>query len=147
MEDDIAVYSERIKVPLFNAYYDIAVGTDMPTLKEHSESEYPGLKLSDSVGHHTPGYTYLLHSNEFGSKLTVLISLQELDIPDGPSLESTIVHEAVHVSWYIMDGVGIKVDQDNHEIQCYLIEHIVREITRVVAIAQDSIADNPLDDL
>ena len=147
MEEDIAVYSEKIKVPLFYAYYDVMVGTDMLTLKEHAESQFPGLKLSESVGHHTPGYTYLINHHELGNKLSVLISLEELNVPDGPELEQTIVHEAVHLSWYLMDGVGIKVDQDNHEIQCYLMEHLVKEITRVVDVARDNIMDNPLDDL
>jgi len=142
------VYSEKVKIPLFHAYYDITVGVDMPTLKEHAESQFPGLKLSESVGHHTPGYTYLINHHELGNKLNVLISLEELNIPDGPAIESTIVHEAVHISWYIMDGVGIKVDQDNHEIQCYLMENIVREITRVVEMAREAISPtNDLDDL
>ena len=147
MEEDIAVYSEKIKVPLFHAFYDIMVGTDMLALKDHAEAQFPGLKLSDSVGLHTPGYTYLLNHHELGNQLSVLISLQELDIPDGPTLESTIVHEAIHLSWYIIDGLGIKIDSDNHEIQCYLVESIVKEVTRVVDIARDKIADNPLDDL
>lgn len=147
MEEDIAVYSEKVKVPLFHAYYDIMVGLDMPTLRDHAESLFPGLKLSESVGHHTPGYTYLINHHELGNQLSVLISLEELHIPDGPTIEGTIVHEAVHLSWYIMDGLGIKVNQDNHEIQCYLMEHIVKEINRVVDIGRDNIMNSSLDGL
>jgi len=147
MEEAVAVYSEKIKVPLFYAYYDVMVGVDMIVLKEHAESQFPGLKLSESVGSSTPGYTYLINHHELGNQLCVLVSLEELNIPEGPSLEQTIIHEAVHLSWYLMDGVGIKVDQDNHEIQCYLMEHLVKEITRVVEMAREIIIDNPLDGL
>jgi len=147
MEEDMAVYQEKVKLPLFHAYYDIIVGTDMSTAKIHAEDQHPGLELDVSVGVSTPGYTYVINHGDMGTQLYVLISLQKLDLPDGPDLHSTIVHEACHLSWYVMDGLGIKVNADNHEIQCYLIEQIVREIIRVVDIARDAISDNPLDDL
>ncbi len=147
MEEDMAVYQEKVKLPLFHAYYDIIIGTDMLTAKLHAEDQHPGLELDKGIGISTPGYTYVINHMELGTQLTVLISLQELDIPDGPDLASTIVHEACHLSWYVMDGLGIKVNADNHEIQCYLIEQIVREINRVVDIAREHLSDNPLDDL
>lgn len=39
-----------------------------------------------------------------------------------------VEHEIIHATWYILDHVGIPLSVDNHEIQCYLFEHIKRLI-------------------
>lgn len=42
--------------------------------------------------------------------------------------ESTTWHEALHICWFILDECLVKIDADNHEIQCYLQEHLVDQI-------------------
>lgn len=41
-------------------------------------------------------------------------------------------HEALHMTWFIMKVHGVEVDCDNHEMQTYLQEHIVKQIKRKV---------------
>ena len=63
-------------------------------------------------------------------------------IPEGAPPE-TLAHEAVHLSWYMMDTAGIAVDGDNHEVQAYLVGFFVRELTRLSeAPAEDEIAQD-----
>ena len=37
---------------------------------------------------------------------------------------ATCAHESVHVSWDILDRVGVKITPDNHEAQAYLVDYI-----------------------
>lgn len=39
-----------------------------------------------------------------------------------------IVHECVHMAWFILDRAAVKLDGNNHEAQTYLIEYLVRAI-------------------
>lgn len=47
-----------------------------------------------------------------------------------PKVETEAItwHEALHLATYVLDYVGVKTDPDNHEILCYLQDHIVRLI-------------------
>lgn len=38
--------------------------------------------------------------------------------------DRSIVHEAVHISWYIIDYINIEIDYEDHEIQSRLVEYI-----------------------
>ena len=40
---------------------------------------------------------------------------------------TTILHELLHLTWDILDHVGIDLTADNHEAQTYLLEHLVKQ--------------------
>jgi hypothetical protein len=42
---------------------------------------------------------------------------------------TTLDHELIHATWYILNYAGIEIDSNNHEIQAYLFEHIKRLLT------------------
>lgn len=46
------------------------------------------------------------------------IWLPSLDLT--PEMISTIAHELIHACWFILDSVGIKIQEDNHEALTYL---------------------------
>jgi hypothetical protein len=52
----------------------------------------------------------------------------------------TVVHEVVHISWHLLDYIGIKLDADNHEAQAYLIEFLYNQIMNITA-EQEGIKD------
>ena len=43
--------------------------------------------------------------------------------------DSTLDHEIIHATWYLLEHAGVDISYDNHEIQAYLFEHIKRLIT------------------
>lgn len=149
MEEYFSVYSEKVKVPLFHVSYEVIVASNMKDATVHAESMYPGLKLSQSRTSGALGYSFLLKHDELGNHLCLLVGLagSDFDVEEQPSVLSTIVHEAVHLSWYIMDIVGIEVNAENNEIQAYLIEDIVRNVNKVVKNAEKKLPEEPLDEL
>lgn len=40
----------------------------------------------------------------------------------------TVVHECLHMAWFVLDYVGVEIDQDNHEALAYLQEHLVKQL-------------------
>jgi len=104
---------------------------------------YPGLKFN--VNPNAGGYTCLIKNADHSMSLVVLINTNP-NLERG-SLNSTIVHEATHLSWYILDGLGMKIDSDNHEVQAYLMEDLCREITRVTTRLETIVPIESKDDL
>ncbi len=51
--------------------------------------------------------------------------LQHWDVND------IIAHEALHMSWMLCDYLGIKIDAMNHEPQAYILENIVKQVTKI----------------
>ena len=45
--------------------------------------------------------------------------------------ESTVWHEAHHLARWLNDHHGVSTDNESHEADAYLQEHIVREIKRI----------------
>ena len=41
---------------------------------------------------------------------------------------STLMHEVTHTTFYVLDGAGVKVDANNHEVFCYLQEYIFSKL-------------------
>jgi len=102
---------------------------------------YPGLQMK--IASNVAGYTCVVKHEAYGVGLFILLNTGE--IPNSPTMLSTIVHECTHLSWHILDGVGVDIDQNNHEVQAYVMEELVREVTRIYA---ESIHDDEdLDDL
>jgi hypothetical protein len=64
-----------------------------------------------------------------GKKFLMLIGTGTLTRDD---LERLLVHESLHLSWYVCDAVGIKLSIDNHEAQAYIIEYIYDRISEFV---------------
>ena len=143
-ENGISVYMEKVKCPLFHAYYDIIVGFDTDTIKEQIRDCYPGINLDSQLTNSTLGYAFSVQHPDHGLGFTLVFNLGAQNWEGNPGLDSTIVHECCHLSWFIMDGVGVKVDGDNHEVQCYLIEDFQRQAKRVIKIAKGK---KPLDSL
>lgn len=42
--------------------------------------------------------------------------------------KSCLDHELIHITWYILDYYGIKLEVDNNEIQAYLFEYLKNKI-------------------
>ena len=47
---------------------------------------------------------------------------------------STIEHEAIHLTWDILDHVGVQITNDNHEAFTYFYEHILKQIRENLGI-------------
>ena len=43
----------------------------------------------------------------------------------------TIVHESVHVSWYLDDIVGLNLNYDSQETQAYMVDYVFGEIMKM----------------
>lgn len=46
---------------------------------------------------------------------------------DYPDFMDAVSHECFHMTYFILDSVGVEIDGDNHEAACYLLGYLVRK--------------------
>lgn len=78
------------------------------------------------IGSNADGTAMILEEAETGDKAFIIRLSPGIRNPD--NLAKTIVHECLHMSWYVLDYVGVEIDADNHEAQAYLQEDIFDSI-------------------
>ena len=141
MEDSCLVYHESVRVPMFHASYEVIVGSRLADCLTHVSSLCGGVKLmKDGEPANIPGYSCVVSGQKVGKCFYVMIALDDVYEIGFPPVSSTIIHEATHLSWFILDGLGIRVNAENHEVQCYMMEHLVSDITRIVESTKDKMS-------
>jgi hypothetical protein len=141
------IYHESVELPMFYAKYEVIVGMYMDEILTHMRELVGGVELIDREKFgsiHIPGYTCVVKGPMVGTNFYVFVCINEHNPPAWPRIEDTIVHEATHLSWFILDNLNINITADNHEIQCYMMEHLVRDITHVTNRAKERILPNEL---
>ena len=139
--EEVFVYHESVECPMFNISYEVIVASDLDSCLTHVSNLCGGVKvMKEGEPTNIPGYSCIVSGKKVGKCFYVMIALDDTYDIGFPALSSTIVHEATHLSWFILDGLGIRSTADNHEVQCYLMEHLVAEITRVVDSTKDKIS-------
>lgn len=118
-----------LQVPLFHVTYNCIVGNGTDSLMQHADLLFPGLNLAKKIKGVLGGYTCLITSNK-AEELVIMINTDVINAPG--TVERRIAHECLHLSWYILDAVGITITSDNHEIQAYLIESLIEEVNKAV---------------
>ena len=54
--------------------------------------------------------------------------------------QGTLIHELLHASWSLLDYVGIKLTENNHEAQAYLLDYLYTQVMNITA-EQDGIKE------
>lgn len=111
---------KRIHIPLYNTTFLTAVGSKQD-FADHVIVKYK-TDVSNDLLDMDAGVFFLDAKHNYQD---CLVFLEEETLEP-----STLVHEMIHMSWFILDRVGIKIDVNNHEAQTYLVEFLVNEITK-----------------
>lgn len=134
----VEIYHEKIKLPLYHVHYDVMVSSSMKQMVEHVNVLFPGLGMK--VPETALGYSaVILHAS--GNTMMVLINTSTRKAEE-PSVTRTIVHESTHLSWNIMEALGLKVSEDDNEVQAYLMEEIVDRIYSAVKDAKIPLSED-----
>lgn len=140
----ISVYQESVKIPLFHGNYEVLVGNYMDELMAHMRELLGGINIIDRDKHGSidmPGYTCVIKGSHVPTTFFVFICVNDMKL-NWPATISTIVHEATHLSWFILDHLKIEINPDNHEVQCYLMEDLVKQISAVVDRAKNKLGSD-----
>jgi len=113
----------KLELPLFHASYDLFIGPASKPIQEHIGETFPTLNYT--LPANATGHTSLIDCPVAGKGVIVVLNTF---MSDDIEVDDTIHHEAVHVSWMILNALGIKITYDNHEIQAYLLEHVIKDI-------------------
>ena len=107
----------RIKVPLYNVQLCIYYG------------KYKDLKkINDSLGYNE--FAESIYGKSFWNSETNRFRMFLRD--DTEITAGTIAHECKHIVNFIFEARGIKLDLDNDEAECYLLEWLVDKIYSII---------------
>lgn len=109
--------SKNIEIPLYHQYLQIIVCDDAEKEIDQINKKYP----SNIDKFEFSGYAE-------GSGKFNLIVLNKKYLTDEAFAASTIAHEALHITSFVMKRVGMHPDVNNDEAQAYLLSWIVEQV-------------------
>lgn len=103
-------------IPLYDIGVTVYVSSDMIHNVTTANKDF-GIKIENS--------NCLAKSIQFSSGSETKFAML---IKDDDKMAQVIAHESLHLSWYICEYLGIKLNYENHEAQAYILEHIVGKV-------------------
>ena len=150
-DDGISIYHESLRLPMFDVNYEVVVCNFMDEAFIHIRKMLGmNLEIVDRDKHGSldmPGYAFVIKGSMIPTGFYVIIPVDmkgNLANRGWRALSSRIVHQATHLSWFILDHLTIDINSDNHQVQCYVMEHLVEGITEVVDRAKEKLSDSEL---
>ena len=107
----------RIEIPVYKTYVELYAFETIDTSRGLLEHKYKNTKFD--IKENSLGYSTWFKNK--GENKFIIVITNETNV-------ATIAHECVHLTWYILESVGVKVNLENHEAQAYLLEYIIFEI-------------------
>ena len=120
MEEPILYHEEKI-LPLLNVKYNLLIAASMDRMLAHIEDMYEGVMLTGNP--EATSYTCIVNDGFSGRNCFVLINKDKIKEDS-----TTLIHEAVNISWYALDCIGLTLNEKTKVIQGYLCEEIYKEI-------------------
>lgn len=116
---------KRILIPIYSHIVELYYGDG----KDFEDTILKKYNCSfDNFDRYTNGYSAILEKNTGKyDELHLILFLSSFDNPD-KKLVHTIHHEAIHTAYFILDRVGVKISEDNHETLTYLSGYIAQEV-------------------
>lgn len=113
----------ELPIDIYEKHVTIYVAATMSDAIKAAEQDYKTeLHEPDDIpSEGCYGYAIRLVKNGVMANL-VLLNMGAAE--RGADILSTCAHEAIHVSWDILDWVGVKISGDNHEAQTYLADYV-----------------------
>ena len=134
MEEPI-LYHEEVILPLFNIKYNVIVSKSMDMMAAHVEDMYDGIPLN--INPETMAYTCVLRHSIHGTGYFVLINSEKLK-----DNRNSLVHEAVNLSWVLLENIGVELSKDTKVIQGYMCETIYKQLLKVMDEADETNIDS-----
>lgn len=111
-----------LMVELLSTEYFVFTDSDL-MIKYLKEKFEPNEDVENDLQYCT-GYTIAIYDKIGLVSLFLYLPKKYSDI--------TTAHETLHLTYRIFEKVGIKIDQDNHEIQTYLQGYLMKQIKEKV---------------
>ena len=108
----------QITIQPFGAKCDVWMGDFHKNITE-IENTYPGAEFGDIKN--LKNMAAVLEVADGGKFFVMFLSDKQ-----------GLTHEAIHLSWMILSSCGVKLTPENHEIQAYLVDHIIEEVCKNV---------------
>ena len=113
---------EKIEIPLFHGHFELYKDQTMEVMLKDVQAKHGKINFPDLTN--ALGFSAVTSSG-----VCIILINTRMRAASEPTMAKTINHEALHLSWYILDALGIELTVNNHEIQAYLLEFIIDRIS------------------
>jgi len=122
MEEKTILEYKRISIPVYGDIVELYYGEP----DDFSDMLLKKYKCTlDNFNGYCQGYSCILEKTTGKITNIMMVLFVSSDVlPSSLKKVHTIHHEAIHVAWNILDRVGIKIDESNHEALTYLSGYI-----------------------
>ena len=118
----MAVKSYTIPLPIYRQIVKIYIGDIYTSVTSKIEKDY---ELEPFEYEFQQASSLVLTNKE--DKLIHFILVIPKDVA-----YSTLSHECLHCAWDILEHVGVKVNNDNHEALAYLVGHLMDHAIEII---------------
>lgn len=117
---------KRIHIPIYEDKVELFYG-DNDAFLDVVRDKYR--VTFDNFDRYVTGYSFILEKDR-GKYTDILMGLfiREPMIQGQKKQIHTIHHESIHVAWNILDRIGVKIDESNHEALTYLEGYIADKV-------------------
>jgi len=126
MEEKNNIKYKRIYIPVYGDRLELFYGSG----EEFIDILKSKFKCTvDNFDAYTQGYSCFLEKQTGKyTDILMLIFIREDMMPGAMHYVHTVHHESIHVAWNILERVGVKVDEANHEALTYLEGYIASKV-------------------
>ena len=120
--------TKHIYAAPLDIHFSIIFGSDYEEIKNEFKHQFPdspdeALELTDAA----MSRQFASVAPEIGPE-TRLNTVMILPLDEDGYIEArTVVHEAVHIAYYLLSARGVKFDDENHEILALLVDYVFEE--------------------
>jgi len=113
-------------LPLYNAPYFIYIGNTVRDAADGAQLEL-GKRFDPKITPNTGAKAISMEHPEKGVSYVILLGIDiQLDI------FTVAAHEALHLSWWMLDDRGVELSPENHEAQAYVLQDIFGELKNAI---------------
>lgn len=113
----------QINIPIYKQEAYLLVGTTTPELVEEINLKHEN-NIDKLESFNARGFQW---DTEYKEESGYIKKRFYLAITKTELLDTTLEHEVIHLTWAILEHVGVKINSKNHEAFTYLFEHLLQE--------------------
>lgn len=126
--------SYNIDVDVYDRVIHLYIGRNIKEAKYGAEEEFKDLNIHEDEVHGMVACVFTVENKQGHRGHIMLIGMDEFLDPEENDIDllSVCAHESLHLSWRILDAVGIDINVNNHEAQAYLLEYLFKNCKEAI---------------
>lgn len=116
-----------VRLDVFDAQVLVAVGANIKEIEVFVDKQFlskPGPAFYESLAQITDrSMGRAVYDSETGANVVWVRC-----VPNKPQHVAVLAHELLHVTYFLLDHMGVPINADNDEVVCYTMQHMLEKV-------------------